>query len=367
MNANIDFSKLAQWQKSAEQNKALVRVLHESAQELLEGKTTPLSLAFHEASVVAVYQKFGFLIFAPESRRLLANAQSKQTRINSRILLEWLDQAAYQQLADFHVLRYLESEPDWLELNQDFTITLIQRIIVCSQGEWNAVGLEHYPQELAEFLLSVVDQQLLQMRQSGEFSPSLQVLKRALESQHDVCEIIDSSLNIWSRAIDSVLQRVAQDPLRLLAWRLQAFSTERQLSQDSRLAVTNNPSDELEVKALNVVALMIVLAGYDFGRGHAIIAETPVTFSQLKKALTTFFSVSGLQTNVLCELLGYDRFKSDLAEVLERTISLGNQLGVLYWSSLGKSRRGILLTSLAFQILDPYQELIKSTFTESTS
>lgn len=361
-NQTIDFLQLAQWQQSAFKNKALMRVLQESAQETLSGKATPLAMAFHEASVAAVYQQFGFSVFAPESRRLLAVSQSRHTRIASPAILDWLDHAAYQQLADFHVLRYLDSEPDWLELNHAFCISVIKRIVVCRPQEWPLVGLEHYPRELLEMLLRVVDLQMLGMRQQAEILPGFEVLLRAQGDHPLLSELLQSSLEQWGHAVDLVLSRVAEEPLALLAWRLEAFTTERQLLNDARLAVHSMSPEEIEQRSLRVIVLSVVLSGFDFGQKSAVVVDTPVTFSQLCKSLELYLSSGSESAQMVAAMLGFNVDKVNLAKCLEEIMSLGEDLGVFRWATVAKNQKGVLLTSLAMQVIEPYRELIESSF-----
>ena len=361
-NQTIDFLQLAQWQQSAFKNKALMRVLQESAQETLSGKATPLAMAFHEASVAAVYQQFGFSVFAPESRRLLAVSQSRHTRIASPAILDWLDHAAYQQLADFHVLRYLDSEPDWLELNHAFCISVIKRIVVCRPQEWPLVGLEHYPRELLEMLLRVVDLQMLGMRQQAEILPGFEVLLRAQGDHPLLSELLQSSLEQWGHAVDLVLSRVAEEPLALLAWRLEAFTTERQLLNDARLAVHSMSPEEIEQRSLRVIVLSVVLSGFDFGQKSAVVVDTPVTFSQLCKSLELYLSSGSESAQMVAAMLGFNVDKVNLAKCIEEIMSLGEDLGVFRWATVAKNQKGVLLTSLAMQVIEPYRELIESSF-----
>ena len=361
-NQTIDFLQLAQWQQSAFKNKALMRVLQESAQETLSGKATPLAMAFHEASVAAVYQQFGFSVFAPESRRLLAVSQSRHTRIASPAILDWLDHAAYQQLADFHVLRYLDSEPDWLELNHAFCISVIKRIVVCRPQEWPLVGLEHYPRELLEMLLRVVDLQMLGMRQQAEILPGFEVLLRAQGDHPLLSELLQSSLEQWGHAVDLVLSRVAEEPLALLAWRLEAFTTERQLLNDARLAVHSMSPEEIEQRSLRVIVVSVVLSGFDFGQKSAVVVDTPVTFSQLCKSLELYLSSGSESAQMVAAMLGFNVDKVNLAKCLEEIMSLGEDLGVFRWATVAKNQKGVLLTSLAMQVIEPYRELIESSF-----
>lgn len=359
---SIDFSQLAHWQQSAFKNKALVRVLHESALETLENKATPLAMAFHEASVAAVYQQFGFAVFSPESRRLLAVAQSRQTRIPSHSLLEWLDQAAYQQLADFHVLKYLESEPDWLDLSHDFCISIIKRIVVCRPQEWKQVGLEHYPRELLEMLLRVVDLQMLGMRQNSEILSGFDVLLRAQGDHPLLNELLNTSLEQWGRAIDLVLARIAQEPLALLAWRLEAFTTERQILNDARLAVQSLSQEEIELSSLRVIMLCVLVSGFHFGQNEPVIVETPITFSALLKSVDEFINGGSEISVLVANLLGVGAGAPKLQECLESALRMGEQIGVFNWAKVSKNQKGLLLTTLALQVMEPYQELIERSF-----
>jgi hypothetical protein len=361
-NHSIDFRQLAEWQESAVRNKALLRVLKESAQETLAAKSTPLAAAFHEASVAAVYQQFGFSVFSPESRRLLAIAQSRHTRIPSHTILDWLDQAAYQQLADFHVLRYLDTEPDWLELNHTFCVSVIKRIVVCRPQEWQVVGLEHYPRELLEMLLRVVDLQMLGMRQQAEILPGFEMLLRAQGDHPLLSELLHASLEQWGHAIDLVLARVAQEPLSLLAWRLEAFTTEKQLQHDARLAVQTVSPEEVEAFSLKVIVLIAALSGFEFGQDKPVVAETPVTFTQLAKAMENFVSSQTESARMVVLLLGCGTSRSKLLQEIESTLTVGEQVGVFKWVTLAKNQKAVLLTSLAMQVIEPYRELIESSF-----
>ncbi|NBW81090.1 hypothetical protein EBR21_04980, partial [bacterium] len=312
------------------------------AQEILLETATPLSLAFHEAAVAAVFQQFGFIVFAPESRRLLAIEQSRRTHIPSTLLLDWLDQAAYQQLADFHVLRYLESEPDWLILNQEFCTAVVQRIVVCRPTEWTAIGLEHYPSELLNLLLRVVDMQMLAMRQGIEVLPSSDVLREIL-SEHSVWrEVVSQSYEKWGQTIDAVLHRVSLDPLLLLAWRLEAFSTERQLAKDASLAVKTCSPADVERRALSIIALVVLLAGFEFGEDKPVVSETPVTFTALCRTVSGFVFGGSQNARAVAELLGcHDRTVPALAELIETNLAIGEQLGVFQWTGVAKGQRGV--------------------------
>lgn len=362
MNQSLDFTQLARWQHSAMKNKALLRVLHESAQDIFEGNCTPLSLGFFEASVAAVYQQFGFVVFSPESRRLLSLELSKQTRIASRLILEWLDQAAYQQLADFHVLRYLDAEPDWLDLSQDFCTAVVKRIVVCRPQEWGAVGLIHYPSEVLSLLMRAIDLQMMSLRQGLTVVAGVELLNDLRLEMTSSPQLSDLPVEVWGRAIDGVLRLIEADPLRLLAWRLEAFSTERQLQNDARLAVIDLSAAELENKSLAVIALTSVLSGIDVADSGVLVSETPVTFASLTKSLATLRSSATQQSQLLRGLMGLTAPACSLNELVGEILRTGEQLGVFQWAAVGKGQRGVLLTSLAFLVLDPYTELILSTF-----
>jgi hypothetical protein len=360
---NVDFLQIAQWQQSALKNRALVRVLHEAANEVLEVAVTPLARAYHEASIAAVFQQFGFVVFAPESRRLLSLSQSQQTRVPSGLILDWLDQAAYQQLADFHVLRYLESEPDWLILNQEFCVTVLQRMVSCRPDEWMAVGLCHYPQELLDFLLKAVDGQMEALRKGLPLLSGFEALSQVRTETQEHTGCLMNSLALWGKAIDHVMARMIDDPLCLLVWRLEAFSTERQLQTDASLAVRVAESPELENRALAIIALMVVLADIKISSKGPIIPSTPVTVSQLTKSLSSFLRMQCHESRIISELLGLSGNGQSLSSAtLENILMLGLQLGVFQWTAIAKRQRAVLLTSLAFAILDPYRDLIEATF-----
>jgi hypothetical protein len=48
--------------------------------------------------------------------------------------------------------------------------------------------------------------------------------------------------------------------------------------------------------------------------------------------------------------------------IVGEILRTGEELGVFQWTAVAKGQRGVLLTSLAFLVLDPYSELIRSTF-----
>jgi hypothetical protein len=360
----INFQKLAQWQKSASSNRALVRLLQESAQETLNDKVTPLALAFHQAAVAAAYQHYGFMAFSPESRRMLAIAQSRQSKVSSTSLLEWLDYAAYQQLADFHLLKYVETEPDWLDLSQEFCISVIKRIVVCSKDEWHLSGLEHFPVELLNALAAIVGSQLAQIKERGSEAQicASSALHKAQIDNTNLLELLFPSIELWGRALDFVLCRVAQEPLLILSWRLEVFTTERQLQCDASLAVLTTAPLDAEERSLKIILLILLLSGFNFGTKTPIVPETPLTQSQLIKSIEHFFAMESSSANLVAAILNPRKSKSDLKFTIEKLIELGDQLGVFSKASLSRSQKGVLLTSLAFRITDPYRELIESTF-----
>lgn len=363
-NEQINFQKLAQWQKSASNNRALVRLLHESAQETLADKVTPLALAYHQAAVAAAYQHYGFMAFSPESRRLLATAQSRQSKVSSASLLEWLDYAAYQQLADYHLLRYMDSEPDWLDLSQEFCISVIKRIVVCSKDEWHLAGLEHLPQELLHSLSNIVTVQLANIRkQYPEFNHSASsALHKAQIDDPRILDLLFPSIEIWGRALDFIMNRVAQEPLLLLSWRLEVFTTERQLQCDASLAVVTASPREIEERSLKVIALIILLSGFKFGENDPVIPETPLTLSQLLKSVEYFFRTQSAAADLMSSILNPRNSKSELKLNIEKLLTLGEQLGVFSRAPISRNQKGVLLSSLAFRIIDPYSDLIASTF-----
>lgn len=360
----INFQKLAHWQKSASSNRALVRLLHETAQETLNEKVTPLALAFHQAAVAAAYQHYGFMAFSPEARRMLAISQSRQSKVSSVSLLEWLDNAAYQQLADFHLLRYMDSEPNWLDLSQEFCISVIKRIAVCSKEEWHLSGLEHFPAELVNALAAIVTTELARMREQSsnyDVSASSSLHKAQIENA-SLLELLFPSIDLWGRALDFVLTRVAQDPLLLLSWRLEVFTTERQLQCDASLAVLTTAPLEAEERSLRIIILITLLSGFSFGQKEPVIPETPLTQSQLVKSLEHFFSTESSSAELVGSILNHRKSKGGIKSMIETLVNFGEQLGVFSRVTQSRNQKGVLLTSLAFQITSPYRELIESTF-----
>jgi hypothetical protein len=295
---------------------------------------------------------------------MLAIAQSRQSKVSSISLLEWLDYAAYQQLADFHLLRYMDSEPDWLDLSQEFCISVIKRIVVCSKEEWHLSGLEHFPAELLNVLSDIVSSNLALINEQPTkyCSSASSALHKLQVDNTSLLELLFPSIELWGRALDFVLSRVAQDPLLLLSWRLEVFTTERQLQCDASLAVLSAPPLESEERSLKVILLIVLLSGFSFGEEGAVIPETPLTQSQMVKSLERFFGIESSSATLVCSILNPRKSRVELKSTMESLVSFGEQLGVFSKVSLSKSQKGILLTSLAFQITAPYKKLIEATF-----
>lgn len=362
MNLGIDFNQLAQWQSSAQKNGALLRVLQESAGEVFGARMMPLAMAFHEASVGSVYQHFGFSVFSPESRRLLAIAQCRQTRTSHWELLEWLDHAAYQQLADFHVLRYLDTEPDWLDLDHAFCTAVVQRLMVTRRPEWDSVGLSHYPSDILNKIMFVIDDQMDMLRRQSADQSSTERLYRELVEGNDDDEILRPSVELWGTVIDEVLARACQEPLRLLSWRLEALTTEQQLSNDGRLAVQTMSSAEIENKAFKLVFMILILSGFDFGQDAPVVSETPVSQNALIKGLSEFLKSATQASRLVSTLIGAESRNDAIKSFVSSEIDAGVQLGLFRWTPMANHKKGLLLSSMALQIINPYRELLDSVF-----
>lgn len=361
-NQNIDFNQLARWQTSAQKNGALLRVLKESAAEVFGPCLMPLAMAFHEASIASVYQQFGFVVFSPESRRLLAINQGQQTRTSQTDLLAWLDHAVYQQLADFHVLRYLETEPDWLELNHAFCSSVVKRLMVTRRPEWDSVGLGHFPAQALNTIMVVIEDQMDRMRRHCLEQSGFDRLSHEVAGRAELEAILSPSLEIWGRAIDNVLSRACQEPLRMLSWRLEAFTTETQLGHDSRMAVQSMNFEETESKAFRIICLMLVLSGFDFGLQRPVVSETPVSMNALVRGIWELFKSGSQASQFVGNFIGTEPRIESVKTFVATEVEMGEQLGAFRWTPLGNTKKGLLLTSLALQVITPYRELIESVF-----
>lgn len=345
---NQDFFKtLALREKALQTNPALGQVLANSLHDTLElAEIVPLQAQYLVIEVGYIYQHFGFCIFAPAGRTLLCETLSASSGLRQEKIANWLESVCYFLLEDFNILRLVDGEPDWKIVDAVFFREFAKRIICAEPGEFSDLGLDCWSPILTRRLRELAAQsiELARPETIGSLAQTLGAMEVELPYGTQFCE-----------SFIACFEEIAANPLRLLVWRVECFTTFADLRQEARIFMRER-SALGEHRASMFAALLSLFLPHKTADGIALLPESPLALNQIKTVLSSAFTSNFFDCTLLRSWLEVD--DESLDSRLNELVAGALELGLLFHVPLGRYRKGFGLSRSALQILAPFHMAI---------
>jgi|GEM_PF-5034426 len=271
------FQKLQARERALTLNPGVAGLLNETQGAAFAGR--PLAPLLREclvANVAYAYQHHGFCVFAPSAQALLAAALARDTGLSFDDVSRWLEDVSYALLQDFALLRMLDGEPDWQAVDTAFFRSLCKRAICAEPGETFELGLDGWDMELVAYLRVVSSEALELVRAGADPEDVIRYVGERMDARPDVA--------VFEEALCECLGELRENPLRLLVWRVECFSSFSDIRQEAKFFVRND-SSQVERHAFELAGFLSALHPHRTENGACLLEESPVTVAQIERAL----------------------------------------------------------------------------------
>lgn len=348
------FLNLSELENSLQRKPALAKLLMKTFEESsLRSVTSTLQRSYLITAFSSVYHHFGFEIFSPLARHLFVPSLANISGTSENFIELWLESLCYQILEDFAVLNITAGEPNWKKVDEAFALDLVKRLLTTELPETRDIGLSQFDQDWVGTAYSI-SSRLLNRFYAGDYqqiSNELVLLPSALKGG----EALQS-------AFETCFERLRENPLRLLAWRLEAFSAFCEASDEARFFARRSGL-ETESVANAYAAFMALLLPHVNQSGKTLMPESPVTLKQMLDVLNSGKAV-GFDLSVLRNWLRAD--ERELPLKLGQLARGATKVGLVFEVQIKKNQKAYGLSRLAMRILKPFENAIRSVVVSPT-
>lgn len=337
------FKKMALRESALDVNQASAHLLAQSLSETCERSELPL---LQERALIAevgyAYQHFGFSIFAPMARALLSNALAHRTGVSGALLDSWLETVCYFLLEDFNILKLVDGAPDWDAVDAAFARDLVRRLVCAEKDEAADLGLDIWDEDYVECLRRVAVTALEGVR-TAAFSDLEGWCRGALEEFRFA--------PVLQPALVASLEELRANPLRLLVWRIECFTTFAETRQEAKFFV-REASSAVEGRAYKLAALLALFLPHRTPDGRTLLPASPLTLAQIAKVLRKDAPRNGFDCSLMRAWLDLD---GDAPADLVLLAKDARALGLMFEVPTGRGSAAYGLTKTSLRILKPFQ------------
>lgn len=350
MEKKYSFKTLASREKALQINPALAGLLENVLDDVFVPDANPLGVVQKQYLVTEVaycYQHFGFTLFAPAARDLLVPQLAACCGVPAEPVAIWLESVCYFLLEDFNILRLVDGEPEWADVDASFFRDFARRVICAEQHESGDLGLDCWESGLLEHLRNLASQGL-EFARPDALVDLAQWVGAQVEGLPFAAE--------FAKAFVNAFKEVGSNPLRLLVWRVESFSSFCEVRQEAKFFVRDT-SERVERKAYQYASLLSLFLPHRAPDGTLLLPESPLPLTQISKVLKNQKPNSWFDCSLLSTWLNIEESQhSDLAELVRQAVGMG----FLFEVPLGRRQKGYGLTKSALKILEPFHSAISA-------
>ncbi|MCA2959457.1 MAG: hypothetical protein IOD12_04335 [Silvanigrellales bacterium] len=365
MEHSLYFKKLSTKERALALNPGVAGLFRETLASRFVGRILPT--APRETLLVSVgyaYQHYGFCVFSPSAQAFLATSLMRETGLSFEDIAGWLEEVAYALLEDFTILKMLEGEPDWDSVDVAFFRAVAKRTICAEPGETAELGLDCWDLDLIAFLRLVAAEGLESLRAGVGLETLCTTLSERIQTRPDAA--------VFREALFSAFEELHENPLRLLVWRVECFSSFCDIRQEAKFFVRNETT-QVERRAFELAGLLSLLHPHRTEEGVRLLEESPVTLLQLEKAVfgqsrsSRFFDCSLLRNWMDLDPAGKGteaQLRVEGLSRLQRILEESKRLGLVFelsqnaQAASARHPKKYGLTKAALGILRPFSSSI---------
>lgn len=343
------FQNLAQFEVAVSKRPSLRALLEKSMDDVAAREScSELQMQYLIVAFAHVYHHFGFSTFSQLGRSLVVPSLSSHSGVTQSLVESWLENLCYQILEDFNVLKIVTGEPHWEQLSESFARDLAKRLLCTDHRERTHVGLEAFSPEWVREMYEVAARALAPRRISDDGTTSPSYLSRLVRIKNG---------SAFAPALASLCHRLAANPMLILAWRLESFAAFNEAGDEARFFVRREGVDVEDI-ANRYAALIALLLPHQAADGTMLMKETPVTLTQMCKALSEAGQGAKFDLSMIRTWLATN--ERDASHVLGTLVKGGLRSGLLFEVAVSKKQSAYGLTRLAQTIVGPFHAAITS-------
>lgn len=346
MKNNNFFKMMAQRESSLQRHPTLAKMLADVFEEYLGDGVLMLKKQAAITDVACLYQHFGFCVFSPAARHLVASQISLSCLLEEAALLQWLEAVCYLLLEDFNILRIIEGEPDWTEVDDRFFKEISKRVICAESGEFSDLGLDIWNPDFIRKLRDIA-------------AKTIDLAKpESLEKISDILPKLCDALPypaLFESALLQCLESISANPLLILVWRVECFSTFSNDQLVSQFFVRTHNSIS-ERKASRLAALLALMAQHRLPTGEVLLPDSPLGLFELESVLKDDYTSEYFDCTLLRAWIGSE--ENQLRNSLKELVTEAKNIGLVFEVPTGNKRTGYGLSRAALRIIAPFKSAI---------
>lgn len=344
------FMVLAQAERALARNTSLSAILKEAFHNRFSSTSKePLGEIQRDyllAESSLLYQHYGLAMFSEAARSMIEPEMARRAGLPRTVISRWIAAVFDVIYEDLHILKVLSGEPEWTDLDRDFSLDVFARIACLSTSEEHALGLSPLNPDMVN-ALSRAFGHWLEIQNENRDSKLPAAIATAVSSLPHP--------KLFAEAAIATLNAVARDPLQILTWRVRfhvSFSDHRIESK----IILRQRGEGIDRETLRLSALLATLLPHQAKSGQYLLPESPVSRSQVEEILCKGYVPAGFDTMLFRNWLGGWLSTEELTQLIE----LGKETGFILELPIRKKKFGVALSLAALRVLSPYHSTISS-------
>ncbi|WGL60105.1 hypothetical protein QEJ31_00620 [Pigmentibacter sp. JX0631] len=338
--------------KTVEKNTRLIDLL--SAAAIINNQDEQISSLQKDFLITEVafsYKHFGFSLFCPTSVNFIIKEISRLANLSPIYIKKWLMIVAdllLQELDPDEKERIFDNTSNILE--EIFAQEFIKRIFCTEQEEDYLTGMSIFPTDFIDNIRSYSRNKISKITLNSNINHD--------DSVFDENEFFLDEFDTLKNSVFNFLNKLQEDPLSLLSWRLESFVCVSQknntlfLLKDDRTGRTNDPK-----KVMSIISLLVP---HRDQTGNLLLPDSPISISQLAKIFSEEFKSDKFQVDIIKNWLNLKN-PENIKKEIEFLLNSGVENGIFFKIPNGNKSFSYGLSDNGLKIIKPFHKVLTDT------
>ncbi|WP_158999672.1 hypothetical protein [Pigmentibacter ruber] len=338
--------------KSIERNTRLIDLL--SAASIInnqEEQISSLQKDFLITEIAFSYKHFGFSLFCQTSINFIIKEISRLSNINPVYIKKWLmivGDLLLQELEPEEKERIFDNTNNLLE--EIFAQEFIKRIFCTEQEEDYLTGMSIFPSDFIDNIRNYSRNKISKITLNSNINHD--------DSIFDENEFFLDEFETLKISIFNFLNKLQEDPLSLLSWRLESFvcvsqkSSNLFLLKDEKTIRINDPK-----KIMSIISLLVPHRDQN---GNLLLPDSPISVSQIARIFSEEFKSDKFQVNIIKNWLN-PKNQENIKKEIEFLLNSGVENGIFFKIPNGNKSYSFGLSDNGLKIIKPFHKVLTDT------
>ncbi len=338
--------------KAIEKNSRLLDLL--SAATIInsqEEQISDLQKDFIITEVAFSYKHFGFSLFSKTSINFIIKEIYRLTNISPTFIKKWLMIVAdliLQELTPTEKESLFDENNNILE--DIFSSEFIKRIFCTEQEEDYLTGMSIFPIDFIEKTRNISRNKISKIT-----SNSTQIYDDSILEED---EFFLDDFEYLKKSIFNYLNKLQDDPLSLLSWRLESFINFANKTNNIFYLKFDNYENKTDPK--KIMSIISLLVPHCDESGNLLLPDSPISVSQIAKIFSPEFKSDKFQVEIIKNWLN-PISQENIKNEIELLLNTGVDCGLFFKVPVGSKSFSFGLSENGLKIIKPFHKVLTDT------